>query len=75
MEDNNLQRDSIRKMSWFALGGLLFYPAGIFICDFLGLYTAAELIAQIAPTYFIAVSALVASFFGASAYQSRSENK
>ena len=64
MEDEDAQRDSIRKMAWFALFGLLMYPSGIFICDLLGLGRAAELIADIAGTYFIAVSALVASLLG-----------
>ena len=73
MEDADAQRDSIRKMAWFALFGLLLYPGGIFICDLFGLEKAADLIADIAGTYFIAVSALVASFFGASAYQARGE--
>tara|TARA_R100000988_G_C3986790_1_gene160239 strand:- start:587 stop:907 length:321 start_codon:yes stop_codon:yes gene_type:complete len=73
--DDNSQRDAIRKMAWFALAGLLFYPSGIFISSFLGLDKAAELIADIAGTYFIAVSALVASFFGASAYQAKKEAK
>ena len=71
MEDMDAQRDSIRKMAWFALFGLLFYPSGIFICSLVGLDKAASLIADIAGTYFIAVSALVASFFGASAYQAK----
>ena len=71
MEDEDAQRDSIRKMAWFALFGLLLYPGGIFVCSLVGLDKAASLITDIAGTYFIAVSALVASFFGASAYQSR----
>ena len=71
MEDEDAQRDSIRKMAWFALFGLLLYPSGIFICSLVGLDKAASLITDIAGTYFIAVSALVASFFGASAYQSK----
>ena len=71
MEDEDAQRDSIRKMAWFALFGLLMYPSGIFICSLLGLDKASTLIADIAGTYFIAVSALVASFFGASAYQAK----
>jgi len=75
MEDEDAQRDSIRKMAWFALFGLLLYPSGIFLCDLFGLEKAADLIADIAGTYFIAVSALVASFFGASAYQARSNDK
>jgi len=75
MEDEDAQRDSIRKMAWFALFGLLLYPSGIFICSLVGLDKAASLITDIAGTYFIAVSALVASFFGASAYQSRGTSK
>ena len=33
MEDEDAQRDSIRKMAWFALFGLLLYPFGIFLAD------------------------------------------
>ena len=38
LEDNDAQRDAIRKMAWFALLGLLLYPTGIFITSFLGLF-------------------------------------
>ena len=75
MLDDDAQRDSIRKMAWFALFGLLLYPSGIFVCSLVGLDKAAGLITDIAGTYFIAVSALVASFFGASAYQSKGDSK
>lgn len=74
-EDEDAQRDSIRKMAWFALWGMLLYPSGIFLCDLFGLNTAASILGDISPTYFVAVSALVASFFGASAYQSKKESK
>jgi len=67
MEDSDAQRDSIRKMAWFALFGLLLYPFGIFLCDVFGLSTAARLIADIAPTYFASIAVLVSAFFGASA--------
>ena len=67
MEDEDAQRDSIRKMAWFALFGLLLYPFGIFLCDVFGLNTAAGLIADIAPTYFASIAVLVSAFFGASA--------
>ena len=63
MLDDDAQRDSIRKMAWFALFGLLLYPFGIFMADLLSMGNAADLIADIAGTYFIAVSALVSSFF------------
>ena len=67
MEDADAQRDSIRKMAWFALAGLLLYPFGIFCADFLSMGTAAQLIADIAPTYFASIAVLVSAFFGASA--------
>ena len=67
MEDADAQRDSIRKMAWFALVGLLLYPFGIFLADAFGMDTAAQLIADIAPTYFASIAVLVSAFFGASA--------
>lgn len=66
-EDADAQRDAIRKMAWFALFGLLLYPLGIFITSLLGLETAAQLIADIAPTYFASIAVLVSAFFGADA--------
>ena len=48
--------------------GMLFYPSGILITSLLGQEVAAKLIANIAPTYFVAISALVAAYFGANAY-------
>jgi hypothetical protein len=43
------------------------------ITSFLGLDNAAKIIGDIAPTYFVAISALVAAFFGAQAYTSKKE--
>ena len=68
LEDQDARRDAMRKMTWFALLGMLLYPAGIFITSFLGQETAAKIIGDIAPTYFVAISALVAAYFGANAY-------
>ena len=68
MEDEDAQRDSIRKMAWFALFGLLLYPFGIFLADLFAMGTAAQLIADIAPTYFASIAVLVSAFFGASAF-------
>ena len=74
MEDEDAQRDSIRKMAWFALFGLLLYPIGILVCDLLGLATAAGLIADIAPTYFASIAVLVSAFFGSTAISKRKES-
>ena len=75
MEDADAQRDSQRRMAWFALFGMLLYPSGIFFCDLFGLDTAANLLSDIAPTYFVAISALVMGFFGANAYQARKDSQ
>ena len=67
LEDKDAQRDAIRKMAWFSLSGLLVYPIGIAITSFAGMDTAAQLIADIAPTYFASIAVLVSAFFGADA--------
>jgi len=71
LEDKDAQRDAIRKMAWFALIGLLVYPIGIAATSLLGLEKAAELIADIAPTYFASIAVLVSAFFGADAIGNR----
>jgi len=67
LEDKDAQRDAIRKMAWFSLVGLLVYPMGIFISSAFGYEHAADLIGDIAPTYFASIAVLVSAFFGADA--------
>ena len=67
LEDKDAQRDAIRKMAWFSLFGLLLYPFGIFLTSMFGLENAANLIADIAPTYFASIAVLVSAFFAADA--------
>ena len=71
LEDQDAQRDAIRKMEWFAQWGMLIYPIGIVVADIIGYETTGQLLADIAPTYFVAISALVAAFFGADALVKR----
>jgi len=71
LEDKDAQRDAIRKMAWFSLLGLLLYPLGIFLTSWLGLEKAANLIADIAPTYFASIAVLVSAFFGADALRKK----
>ena len=66
-ENEDEKADAQRKMAWFALLGMLLYPAGIFFTSLVGLDKAAELVADIASVYFVSVAAIVAAFFGASA--------
>lgn len=73
LEDKDAQRDAIRKMAWFSLFGLLLYPFGIFLTSMFGLDQAANLIADIAPTYFASIAVLVSAFFAADAVGSKKE--
>ena len=71
MEDADAQRDAMRKMTWFALFGMLLYRAIILITTIMGQDKAAQLISDIAPTYFVSISVLVAAFFGADAVKGK----
>jgi hypothetical protein len=64
MEDEDAKRDAQRNMTWFALSGMVMYPAAIIVSSVVGLDTAAELIADIANIYVVSVSALVGAYFG-----------
>lgn len=74
LEDADAQRDAMRKMTWFALFGMLLYPLTILITTILGQDKAAQLISDIAPTYFVSISVLVAAFFGADAVKGKKSN-
>jgi FtsH-binding integral membrane protein len=69
-ENEDKKEDQIRAMAWFALGGMLLYPVLILITSLFGVDDAAQIIGDIAPTYFVAIAGLVAAFFGAQAYTS-----
>lgn len=75
LEDADARRDAMRMMTWFALLGMLLYPAAILITSLLGQDKAASIIGDIAPTYFVAISALVAAYFGANAYTDRKKSE
>tara|TARA_R100000005_G_C4986421_1_gene194643 strand:- start:1261 stop:1656 length:396 start_codon:yes stop_codon:yes gene_type:complete len=67
-KNEDAKEDQIRAMAWFALWGMLLYPVLILITSLVGVDTAAKIIGDIAPTYFVAIAGLVAAFFGAQAY-------
>lgn len=64
MEDADHKRDAQLKMTWFALSGMLGYPFLILLASFLALDTAADLLADIAAVYVVAVSGVTAAYFG-----------
>ena len=68
LEDADAMRDAQRKMTWFALGGLLLYPFAVVIAMMAGLDSAGKILGHMAATYFVAVAGIVAAFFGSQAY-------
>ena len=75
LEDADAMRDAQRKMTWFALAGLLLYPLAVVIASMAGLSEAQKTLGSMAPTYFVAVAGIVAAFFGAQAYSKKTNGK
>jgi hypothetical protein len=73
LEDADAMRDAQRKMTWFALAGLLLYPLAVVLASVAGLTEAQKTLGSMAPTYFVAVAGIVAAFFGAQAYSKKSK--
>ena len=71
LEDEDAMRDAQRKMTWFALAGLLLYPIAIVVATVSGLDQASEILGDMAPTYFVAVAGIVAAFFGSQALKKK----
>ena len=68
LDDADAMRDAQRKMTWFALFGLLLYPFSVVLADTVGLNQASKILGDMAATYFVSVAAIVAAFFGGQAY-------
>ena len=64
MLDADKKRDAERNMSYAALAGMLAFPLLIIISSYFGLDKAASLLADIAGISYIAVSAVLGSYFG-----------
>ena len=68
MQDEDAQRDAQRRMTWYALSGMLLYPLAVVLADLLTLIEAAKILGSMASVYFVSVAGIVAAFFGASAF-------
>lgn len=74
LEDEDAMRDAQRNMAWFALFGMLLYPFSVVVADLIGLEKAGGVLGDMAPTYFVSVAAIVAAFYGKSAYESKNRD-
>jgi hypothetical protein len=71
LEDQDLMRDAQRRMTWFALSGMLLYPATVMLTEIMNLHQAAEILGSMASVYFVSVAGIVAAFFGAQAWSGK----
>ena len=63
LENEDKKADSQRKMAWYGLFGMLLYPFAVLLAVFVGLESAATILGDMAPAYFVAVAGIVAAFF------------
>jgi len=71
LENEDKRQDAQRNMAWFALFGMLLYPFAVVLATYIHLDTAAKILGDMAPTYFVSVAAIVAAFYGKEAFVSR----
>lgn len=72
LDNEDKRSDAQRNMAWFALFGMLLYPALVVLSIYIDLPKAAEVLGDMAPTYFVSVAAIVAAFYGKEALSARS---
>ena len=53
LEDEDAQRDAQRRMTWFALSGMLLYPFAVVLANVLSLDQAANILGSMASVYFV----------------------
>lgn len=75
IENEDKKQDAQRRMAWFALFGMLLYPFAVVAAAMTGHENAAKILGDMAATYFVAVAAIVAAFYGKEAYVSSRQEK
>lgn len=73
IENDDKKEDAQRNMAWFALFGMLLYPFAVVIANWIGLASAATILGDMAPTYFVSVAAIVAAFYAKEGYASKTK--
>lgn len=71
LERANKKQFHQRMMAWYSLVGMISYPAAIIFCEWVGLPRAADLLKDIAPTYFIAAAGIAGTFMGVTAWMDK----
>ena len=64
MEDADAKRDAQRKMAWFSLTGMLVFPVGVVLTEYMLLPQASEMLASMSNIYYVSIAAIVAAYYG-----------
>tara|TARA_R100000808_G_scaffold11917_1_gene30133 strand:+ start:1210 stop:1512 length:303 start_codon:yes stop_codon:yes gene_type:complete len=64
MEDADAKRDAQRQMAWFSLMGMLVFPFGVVLTEYLGLPNASTLLSSMSNIYYLSIAAIVAAYYG-----------
>ena len=64
MDDADAKRDAQRKMAWFSLMGMLVFPFGVILTEFLGLPNASTMLSSMSNIYYVSIAAIVAAYYG-----------
>lgn len=64
MEDADAKRDAQRKMAWFSLMGMLVFPFGVVLTEWMALPQASEMLASMSNIYYVSIAAIVAAYYG-----------
>ena len=75
LENEDKKQDAQRNMAWFALGGMLLYPAFVIAATVFNLDNAAKILGDMAAVYFVSVAAIVAAFYGKEAITQKKVDK
>ena len=75
MENEDKKQDAQRNMAWFALFGMLLYPAIVVAATLFSLDNAAKILGDMAAVYFVSVAAIVAAFYGKEALAQKNTPK
>lgn len=74
IENTDQKEDAQRKMAWYAMTGMLVYPLVIFLSVWTGFDSAAEILGDMAATYFVSVAAIVAAFYAKEGYVKKNQD-
>jgi len=64
MEDADAKRDAQRQMAWFSLTGMLVFPFGVILTEYLNLPNASTLLSSMSNIYYVSIAAIVAAYYG-----------